>query len=329
MICNSQKSQYNQPVPQEEEQYFPICPAVLNPDMLTDFRVYLKQNGRYVLYTLERQRFTQNLKKRLVNNGITTVYVPNYQQEEYDKYIFENLNTILNNPDIDQDVRSQVLLETSAKQMQRLFEKQEHISQNHVKDLNHLVESSLTFLSRIRAINSLAKFVSHDYKTYTHSVNVFTYASLLLSSYNVSFAFRRKVGMGALLHDIGKTLIPRNILNKPGKLNPQEWAEVQKHTIYGLRMCSQVTLSQTTIHCILFHHEKYNGRGYMAGLQGEEIPFPVKIITCCDVYDAITSSRPYADAETSFDALRIMSQEMEGTFDQEVFRRFAALVGPA
>ena len=92
-------------------------------------------------------------------------------------------------------------------------------------------------------------------------------------------------------------------------------------------MCSRVTLSQTTMHCILFHHEKYNGRGYMAHLEGEEIPFPVKIITCCDVYDAITTSRPYAEAETPFEALRIMSQDMEGTFDQNVFRRFAALVG--
>lgn len=313
----------------EDERYFPICPAILHADMLTDFRVYLKQSNRFVLYTLERQRFTRELKQRLVNNGITTVYVPRHQQENYDQYIFENLSNILNNPEIDEEARSQVLLDTSAKQMQRLFEDQDcPLSTKNVQDLNHLVESSLTFLSRVKAMNSLSKFISHDYKTYTHCVNVFTYASLLLSTYNVPFSVRRRVGMGALLHDIGKTFIAQKILNKPGKLNPQEWAEVQKHTLYGLRMCSQVTLSQTTLHCILFHHEKDNGRGYLAGLQGEEIPFPVKIITCCDVFDAITSSRSYADAETSFNALRIMSQEMEGTFDPEVFQRLAGLLGP-
>jgi putative nucleotidyltransferase with HDIG domain len=329
MVFQSQSAQYNVPESQEEEQYFPICPAVLNADILTDFRVYLKQNSRFVLYTLERQRFTQELKQRLVNNGISTVYVPRHQQENYDQYVFENLGNILNNPEIDEEARSQVLLETSAKQVQQLFEDQKcPLSTKNIQDLNHLVESSLTFLSRVRALNSLSKFISHDYKTYTHCVNVFTYASLLLSTYKVPFSVKRKVGMGALLHDIGKTLIPQKILNKPGKLNPHEWTEIQKHTLYGLRLCSRVTLSQTSIHCILFHHEKYNGRGYLSGLQGDEIPLPVKIITCCDVYDAITSSRPYADAETPFNALRIMSQEMGGTFDPEVFQRFAGLVGP-
>ena len=306
--------------------YFPISPAVLNPEVLTDFRVYLKQNDKFVLYTLERQRFTPNLKDRLVNNGIETVYVPSHQQEYYDQYVFDNLDKILNNKDIDEEVRSRVLLDTSAKQLQTVFEQNNKpLCQETLTDLNHLVDSSLTFLSKIQAIDSLGKFVSHDYKTYTHCVNVFAYSSLLLNTYNLPFSLKRKVGMGALLHDIGKTFIPQKILNKPGKLNPQEWQEVQKHTIYGLRMCSKLTLSQTTIHCILFHHEKYNGRGYLSGLEGEEIPFPVKVITCCDVYDAITSSRPYADAETSSNALKIMSQQMEGSFDQDIFARFSSL----
>ncbi|MGM0760688.1 MAG: HD-GYP domain-containing protein [Thermodesulfobacteriota bacterium] len=329
MPSKSQSRQNETNKAHDDEQYFPICPAVLNPEVMTDFRVYLKQNDRFVLYTLERQRFTQKLKDRLVNNGIETVYVPSHQQESYEQYVFENLDTILTNSEIDEEVRSRVLLDTSAKQMENIFENQENaITQETIQDLGKLVDSSMKFLSRINAIESLAKFVSHDYKTYTHCVNVFAYSSLMLNTYNLPFSFKRKVGMGALLHDIGKTLIPQKILNKPGKLNPQEWIEVQKHSIYGVRVCSHLTLSQTTIHCILFHHEKYNGRGYLSGLSGDEIPFPVKIITCCDVYDAITSKRPYADAETSLNTLKIMSQEMEGSFDQEIFQRFASLVSP-
>ncbi|MGM0539893.1 MAG: HD-GYP domain-containing protein [Thermodesulfobacteriota bacterium] len=308
--------------------YFPICPAILNPEVITDFRVYLKQNDRFVLYTLERQRFTQELKNRLVENGIETVYILNHQQENYDRYVLENLGSILANDEIDEGLRSKVLIDTSTKEMKKIFEQHDQfIHQQTIKELSYLVESSMTFLSQMDAINSLTKFVSHDYKTYSHCVNVFAYTSLVLNTYKLPFSFKRKVGLGALLHDIGKTLIPQNILNKPGKLNPQEWVEIQKHSLYGVRMCAQLTLSQTTIHCILFHHEKYNGKGYLSGLSGEEIPFPVRIITCCDVYDAITSQRPYADAETPESALRVMKNEMRGTFNPEILERFASLVG--
>lgn len=311
-----------------EKNYFPICPAILNPDIITDFRVYLKQNDRFVLYTLERQRFTQELKNRLVKNGIETVYIPSHQQENYDHYVLENLSSILANNEIDEDVRSKVLIDTSTNEMKKIFDQHDQvINQKTIKDMNYLVESSMTFLSRMKAINSLTKFISHDYKTYTHCVNVFAYTSLALNTYKLPFSFKRKVGLGALLHDIGKTLIPQHILNKPGKLNPQEWIEIQKHALYGVRMCAQLTLSQTTIYCMLFHHEKYNGKGYLSGLRGEEIPFPVRIITCCDVYDAITSHRPYADAETPESALRIMGNEMRETFDPEILKRFASLVG--
>lgn len=328
MESHGQNSKYEFFLDSYEDNYFPICPAILNPEIITDFRVYLKQNNRFVLYTLERQLFTQELKNRLVENGIETVYIPNHQQENYDRYVLDNLSSILSNDEIEEDVRSKVLIDTSTKEMKKIFDQHDQIIQQQtIKDMNYLVESSMTFLSRKKAINSLTKFISHDYKTYTHCVNVFAYTSLVLNTYNLPFSFKRKVGLGALLHDIGKTLIPQDILNKPGKLNPQEWREIQKHSLYGVRMCAQLTLSHTTIYCILFHHEKYNGKGYLSGLRGEEIPFPVRIITCCDVYDAITSHRPYADAETPESALRIMGNEMRETFDPEILKRFASLVG--
>ncbi len=278
-----------------------------------------------MLYTLERQRFTKALKSRLVKNGVDTVYIPYHQQDYYDQYVAENIGSILNNNEIEEEVKIQVLLDNSSRQVKNIF-KNKSITSEDFKGLNQLVESSLHFLSKINAVNKIAKFVSHDYLTYNHCVHVFTYSMLLLNTYDMTFSMMRKVGLGALLHDIGKTLIPSKILNKPGKLNSSEWTDIQKHTVYGLRMCSKLTLSQTSINCILFHHEKIDGNGYLTGASGDEIPLPVKIITCCDVYDAITSKRPYADAETSANALKIMDQEMKGTFDRDVFQRFTSLV---
>src|SRR6056297_1798883 len=107
---------------ENDNNYFPISPLVLNPEVLTDFRVYLRLNDRFVLYTREKQRFTQILKDRLVDNGIETVYVPYDQEELYDQHVFDNLGDILNNNEIETDVRSQVFLETSSKHVREIFD---------------------------------------------------------------------------------------------------------------------------------------------------------------------------------------------------------------
>ena len=312
-----------------EDNYFPVSPAVLNPDVITDFRVYLRQKGRFVLYTRERQRFTRALKDRLLHHDVEYVYVPYHQQASYDQYIFNNLETILANPEIDTSVRSQVFLETSSKHVHEVFDqKLPALPQESVDTLKHIVDNSISFLSTKEAMDSLGKFISHDYKTFSHCIHVFAYTMFLAKSFELSDEHCRHIGIGALLHDIGKSLIPSHILNKPGKLSTVEWEEVQRHSIYGLRMCAQVDLPQPAINCIIFHHEKFDGLGYPSGLSGDNIPLGIRILTCCDVYDAITSSRPYAEAETPFNALKIMNQHMCGTFDPQVFKRFIYLLGP-
>ncbi|MFW5931428.1 MAG: HD-GYP domain-containing protein, partial [Desulfosalsimonas sp.] len=135
------------------------------------------------------------------------------------------------------------------------------------------------------------------------------------------------VGVGALLHDIGKTRIPVKVLNKPGALDEQEWKLVKLHPVHGMRMCTNVSLPQMSLNCIVFHHEKFDGSGYPTGMSGEEIPVPVRVLTCCDVYDAITSNRPYAKASTPFETLKIMADEMKGAFDERIFKSFIKVLG--
>lgn len=101
----------------EEGNYFPVSPDTLNPDVLTDFRVYLQRGKHYVLFTKERQHFSEALKKRLLDNGIQTVYVPYHQQALYETYVFENLEWILNDATISMDVKSQVFLDTTNKEL--------------------------------------------------------------------------------------------------------------------------------------------------------------------------------------------------------------------
>lgn len=312
------------------DNFFPVSPDTLKPDTRTDFPIYLKRGGRYVLYTKAGKYFSRNLKDRLVQNGIDTVYIPLDQHSSYESYVMENLEEILNNPEISAEVRSKVFLDTTASRVKEIFHSQvPTVDDQMLGGVQNLVQSSLSFLLTPEAMENIGRFLSHDYQTFSHSVHVFTYTMMLMNYISGQWEKQTLVdaGVGALLHDIGKINISASILNKPGKLDEKEWGQIKLHPEYGTHMCTNVRLPRTSLACIGLHHEKFDGSGYPAGMSGEEIPVFVRVVTCCDVYDAITSNRPYAPAKPPFEALRIMSKEMNGAFDPGILKSFIQVLG--
>lgn len=143
-------------------------------------------------------------------------------------------------------------------------------------------------------INSLA---AYDGPTYMHSLNVAMYAGTFGLLYGMEYERVSKLIAAALLHDIGKTRIPEDILNKPGSLSEEEFAEIKKHPQYGYDMLKDmVSISPLVRVPILEHHENYDGSGYPRGLVDKETHIFSKIIHICDVYDAMLSKRCYKDA---------------------------------
>jgi putative nucleotidyltransferase with HDIG domain len=241
----------------------------------------------------------------------------------------ENLEWILNDNKIPIEVRSRVFIETTTKQVRSIFQDALSVlDEDTLESIRKVVGSSLSFLSTPETIRNIGQFISHDYETFSHSVHVFTYTMMLVKSLKPGLEESSliDVGVGALLHDIGKINIPTAILNKPGPLNDKEWVTIKTHPVHGMRMCTSVPLAQTSLNCIMFHHEKYDGTGYPTGMKKEEIPLPVRIITCCDVYDALTSKRPYSEAQTPFEALKIMNNQMKTAFDLNVFKAFIEIL---
>ncbi|MFP4391240.1 MAG: HD-GYP domain-containing protein [Desulfohalobiaceae bacterium] len=313
----------------QAQGYFPVSPLILFPETCFDFRVYLKQNDKMVLYTREKERYTQQLRKKLYETGIDRVFVPASQMEHYQRYVHLHLSKILEDQNIPVQERSKAFLQTTTEMVKKIFQKKlpGGITQEELDQIVHIVSSSSKFLTLEEAIKNISKLISHDYKTFSHCVHVFTYSMAIMNTYE-GFAEkdRQDTGIGAMLHDLGKSLIPQSVLNKPGKLNAQEWEMMQKHPIYGARLCSNISLSDLSLKCILFHHEKLDGTGYPSGMEAENIPLPARILNCCDVYDAITSDRPYAPAESPFQALKTMKQNMQGSFDVDVLRRLITLL---
>ena len=179
------------------------------------------------------------------------------------------------------------------------------------------------------ALIGLARLKEADDYTYMHSVAVCALMIALARQLGLSDEQVREAGVAGLLHDVGKMAIPLAILNKPGRLSAQEFTEVQGHPGAGHRMLLEAGgVSQMALEVCLHHHEKMDGSGYPDGLQGEQISQFARMGAICDVYDAITSNRPYKEGWCPADSLRQMAEwGRNGHFDQTMFAAFVKCLG--
>jgi putative two-component system response regulator len=130
-----------------------------------------------------------------------------------------------------------------------------------------------------------------------------------------------------VVHDVGKIAVPDAILLKPSSLTPDEWTLIREHPVVGERICAPLKSFRFVLPIIRHHHEKFDGSGYPDGLRGEEIPITARALQIVDVYDALTTDRPYKKAFSITDALQTMKQEVaKGWWDPHVFDEFERLV---
>jgi putative two-component system response regulator len=155
-----------------------------------------------------------------------------------------------------------------------------------------------------------------------------------LSKYSVSLAeelglpedLRVALRRGGLVHDIGKLTVPEHILLKPGPLTPEERKIMEQHTIAGERICAPLKSFRHVLPIIRHHHEKWDGSGYPDGLKGEQIPLTARILQITDIYDALTTDRPYRKALSPEKAFAIMQEEAKrGWWDWSILDEFVAV----
>jgi len=188
-------------------------------------------------------------------------------------------------------------------------------------------EISASVLRNPGALISMARLKTADDYTYLHSVAVCALMVALARRLELDAATTREVGMAGLLHDLGKATMPPEVLNKPGKLTEEEFRIMKSHPVEGYRLLAEHgAVDVLPLDVCLHHHEKIDGTGYPHGLTGENISLFAKMGAVCDVYDAITSNRPYKSGWDPAESIRKMA-EWTGHFDARVFQAFVKSVG--
>lgn len=194
----------------------------------------------------------------------------------------------------------------------------------NMEKVDDVSESIFTRINENRDIvGCLGQIRSADEYTYTHSINVSLLSMLIGKWMKLDAATIKILVQTGLLHDIGKTKIHPEILNKSDKLSVEEFNEIRKHPVYGYRIIEKTPdISKDVCMGILMHHEREDGTGYPVGIKGNQIHKFAKIIAISDIYDAMTSNKPYREKEPPFEVFELMENKTFGLLDPTVVNAF-------
>jgi len=218
----------------------------------------------------------------------------------------------------------------STRIMQKLFEEP---SPANIKELKKVAAGIVDFiLHDAKTTFYLVSMTNFDFTTYNHSVNVGFIAIALAKSTlgNDPRHNLHEIGAGFFLHDIGKIKIDSAIIQKPAPLTEEETLKMRRHPQLGLKILHETGFATAEAKTIVMqHHERMDGTGYPKGLRGEDIHAYAKVCTVADVFDALTSRRPYRDPLSTFEALKLMRDEMvPHHIEQKLFEQFVLLFKP-
>jgi len=288
--------------------------------------------------TLSKNIYDSSFKLLLRSgNKLTSRYIKRIQDLGYQGiYILDDLSNDIEIPDvIYDDLRVEAFL-TIKDTCYHAY----HYSKNnrkfaagvdkHYNDVKNLATRIILDLVRnnVERINLIDLKIFEDYVV-SHNVNVGVLSMYLGLKIGLSTVELQRLGIAALLHDVGKMFLDPKILNKAGKLTDEEHKMINQHTSYSYKYIKESYHIHTSTYLgILYHHEKIDGSGYPKGKKGKDIPLFSRIIAICDVYDALTSNRPNRPPLLPSEAMEFMMANGNTSFDMELLKTFTRIVSP-
>ena len=309
----------------------PLCPVRLDglvPDTVLAFDLYLQSApGRYLLWHAAGGEFEARQHQRLTERGITTLWVTPEHERVYEAYVERHLASLLAGR---RAAEGGALLYSAAHATLAavMCDPRHH---DAVPKTRELAQEMVGLILRdADALAHLTPLMARDYDTVRHCINVSLFATALAHASGVRDARElQDLAHGTLLHDIGKSRVPRELIVKPGAYTPRELAIMRTHVSRGERILNEDgRLAQLGMFAVSQHHERMDGEGYPRKLLAPNLHLFGRVTAIADVYDALTSERTYKRALSGFDALQLMRTQMASHFDQSLLHQFIRVLGP-
>jgi len=307
--------------------YMAIELECLRVDTILGVDLYLQSSDRFILYRSRNVPFNDKVRKNLLIHGVKQLYIKARDSEKYSRYIENNLSNILADTNVNIEKKRQLVYDSSLTVARELLK--DPTSPTTMKRATKIVEGIVDLHQKdTGGFQKIIQLMPFDYSIINHSANVATYSIAVGKSLGIQKNDLYVLGLGALLHDIGKSKIPKELLNKPARLTADEFNKVKEHVVLGMNMASNNPLvPKQSLAPILCHHERLSGIGYPRGIKGNNIPLYGLITGAADSFDAMTTNRVYQKALTTFRALEILLEETDN-YDRRVLMELLKLMGP-
>lgn len=312
----------------DDRFWSPISIDCIDPACFPDVALYLKSSGNYVLYKDQERKFTDNDRRRLENNFKEYLYVRSGDLAAINSYLESHMTEMLTREDLDARTKGKILYQTSVNYVIDVFTSPETAAS--MDRCRNLIQHMLKYVAGEKgALDALQSIASHNTYIFAHSVQM-TALNLLVHEklFEITHDEMIDVGIGSLLHDFGMTFISSEIVDKRNGLSDIEYQKVKQHAQKGYEFLKNTRMfGDVALTIVRHHHERYDGRGYPAGLKGDSIPRSAQLSAICDVYSALTTDRPYRLAASHADAFAMMREEaQQGAFNCELFAKFEEII---
>ncbi len=312
----------------DKTNFIPINLELLRIDTILGVDLFITTRQGFVLYRSSKVPFNDRVRRNLIDHGVMTLFISNQDSDKFARYIENNLPGILADPSVAPEKKRQLLYESSINIARDLI--QNPTSPDVIKRSSNVVKSMIDLhLKDEGGFKKIVELMPLDYSLVNHCANVATYSVAIGKALGISKTDLYELGLGAMLHDIGKSRIPKSILYKPDRLTADEFKVIQEHVLHGLDIASSnPVIPKNALTPILWHHERLSGHGYPYGKEYDEIPLFGMITAVADSFDAMTTKRVYQDSITTYKTLEILLSESD-SYDPRVVYEFIKLMSPS
>jgi putative nucleotidyltransferase with HDIG domain len=308
------------------KKYISIDKRLLTEGERIDFEVYETNKEKNAMTLFLQSNSVVDAESKIQLREVEKLYIDEESYRKYEEYVNGHLQSVAKDRHIPIDEKVVIVYENATRILDNLFKNPDSLE--NLKNSKEVVGGFIeTILSDATALKSLMEITAHDYYTHTHSINVGIYSICLGEYLGIRDEELVNLGTAALLHDIGKSKIDYDIINKNGVLSDEEFATMKNHSALGYNIALKLGVKDRDILSgIRHHHEKLDGHGYPDGIEDKNISQFARIIGVCDVFDALTTKRSYKDPFSSFEALSMMKKQMKTHLDMKLVDDFIKML---